>query len=325
MARLFRAAERQFGSVAAPDARRIAGLSPLRANRVLRALRDAAGIPRRQLETPVRRAALAIMRSHTPVRRLVSRHTRELLRRYHEKGLLATPIAERSVEDRFVEMTAGERGLYDAVEDYIATTYNQAAADERTAVGFVMTIYRRRLASSFQALRTTLERHLDAVAAAGDSPVGTGASDSPAPLFASLDEDVSDDETSDEAPDVDEVVVLEQQALAFEEAADIRGLLDGIGRLPPDGKVQELKRVIHELRRDGFAQAMVFTQYTDTMDFLREELAPGTLRRERPSRAFPSRARTGRRIGTPGEPTGHCRSRPRTDRSARTGRRAPCA
>ena len=30
--------------------------------------------------------------------------------------------------------------------------------------------------------------------------------------------------------------------------------------------------MIHELRRDGFAQAMVFTQYTDTMDFLREEL-----------------------------------------------------
>ena len=124
MARLFRAAERQFGSVAVSDARRIAGLSPLRANRVLRALRAAAGIPRRQLETPDRRAALAIMRSHTPVRHLVSRHTRELLRRYYEKGLLATPIAERSVEDRFVEMTAGERGLYDAVEDYIATTYN---------------------------------------------------------------------------------------------------------------------------------------------------------------------------------------------------------
>ena len=195
-----------------------------------------------------------------------------MLRRYHEKGLLATPIAERRVEDRFVEMTASERGLYDAVEDYVATTYNQAAADERTAVGFVMTIYRRRLASSFRALRTTLERHLRAVASAGDSPVGTGASDPPAVLFASLDEDVSDDETSDEARDVDEVTALEQQALAFEEAADIRGLLDGIGRLPTDGKVQELKRVIHELRRDGFAQAMVFTQYTDTMDFLREEL-----------------------------------------------------
>ncbi len=272
MAGLFRAAERGFGPMAASDARRIAGLSPLRANRVLRALRDPASIPRRQLETPERRAALTLMRSHTPVRHLVSRHTRELLRRYHENGLLATPIAVRRVEDRFVEMTADERALYDAVEDYIATTYNQAAADERTAVGFVMTIYRRRLASSFQALRTTLERHLGAVAAAGDSAVGADASDAPATLFATLDEDVSDDETSDEARDVDEVAALEQQALAFEEAADIQGLLDGIRGLPPDGKVQELKRVVLELRRDGFAQAMVFTQYTDTMDFLREEL-----------------------------------------------------
>ncbi len=83
---------------------------------------------------------------------------------------------------------------------------------------------------------------------------------------------MSDDETSDEARDADEVAALEQKALASEEAADIERLLDGIRRLPPDGKVQELKDVIQELRRDGFAQAMVFTQYTDTMDFLREEL-----------------------------------------------------
>ncbi len=271
MARLFRAAERHFGEMAAPDARRITGLSSLRAKRVLRALRDPASIPRRQLETPERRAALSVMRSHTPVRHLVSRHTRELLRRYHRKGLLPTPIADRKVEDRLVEMTAGERELYDAVEDYIATTYNQAAADERTAVGFVMTIYRRRLASSFQALSTTLQRHLDAVAMAGDAM--TGAGDPPSALVVGLDEDVSDDETSDEAREVDEVAMLEQQALAVEEAADVEVLLDGIRRLPPDSKLEELKSVIRELRGDGFGQAMVFTQYTDTMDFLREELS----------------------------------------------------
>ena len=87
-----------------------------------------------------------------------------------------------------------------------------------------------------------------------------------------LDDDVSDDETSDEARDADEVAMLERRALAVEEAADVQALLDGIRRLPPDSKVQELKGVIRELRGDGFAQAMVFTQYTDTMDFLREEL-----------------------------------------------------
>ena len=272
MARLFRAAERQFGEMTEPDARRITGLSGLLARRVLRALRDRASIPRRQLETAERRAALTVMRSHTPVRHLVSRHTRELLRRYHSKGLLATPVAERRVEDRLVEMTAGERALYDAVEDYIASTYNQAAAAERTAVGFVMTIYRRRLASSFQALRTTLQRHLDVVGEAGDASSGEGAGDPSAALFGGLNEDVSDDETSEEARDADEVALLEQRALAVEEAADIRTLLDGIGVLPPDSKLRELKNVIRELRKGGFAQAMVFTQYTDTMDFLRDEL-----------------------------------------------------
>ena len=272
MARLFRAAERQFGEMSEPDARRITGLSGLLAKRMLRALRDRASIPRRQLDTAERRAALTVMRSHTPVRHLVSRHTRELLRRYHSQGLLATPIAERRVEDRLVEMTADERGLYEAVEDYIASTYNQAAAEERTAVGFVMTIYRRRLASSFQALRTTLQRHLDVVAEAGEAPPGKGAGDLPSALFGVLDEDVSDDETSEEARDADDVAMLEQRALAVEEAADIRMLLDGISVLPPDSKLRELKNVIRELRQDGFGQAMVFTQYTDTMDFLREEL-----------------------------------------------------
>ena len=272
MAGLFRAAERQFGEMTESDTRRITGLSGLLAKRVLRALRDRASIPRRQLETADRRAALIVMRSHTPVRHLVSRHTRELLRRYHSKGLLATPVADRRVEDRLVEMTVDERALYDAVEDYIASTYNQAAVAERTAVGFVMTIYRRRLASSFQALRATLQRHLDVVAEAGDAPAGKGAGDLTVALFAGLDEDVSDDETSEEARDADEVAMLEQRALAVEEAADVRTLLDGIAVLPPDSKLRELKNVIRELLQDGFAQAMVFTQYTDTMDFLREEL-----------------------------------------------------
>ena len=148
MARLFQSVERRYGEVQTEDAQRLAGLSRLKANKVLRALRDAAGIPRRQLETIERRAAVKIMRAHTPIRRLVSRHTRELLRRYFKAGMLSTPIAERRVEDQFLEMTPDERALYEAVEDYIASTYNQADAKERTAVGFVMTIYRRRLASS---------------------------------------------------------------------------------------------------------------------------------------------------------------------------------
>lgn len=44
-------------------------------------------------------------------------------------------------------------------------------------------------------------------------------------------------------------------------------------KLPPDSKIEELKRVLADLRVDGYAQVMVFTQYTDTMDFIRAERA----------------------------------------------------
>ena len=91
----------------------------------------------------------------------MSRHTRNLLREYHARGLLDSPIAERDVDDVAVEMAPQERAVYEAVEDYISTTYENASPEKKNAVGFVMTVYRRRVASSFHALRRTLEKRLE--------------------------------------------------------------------------------------------------------------------------------------------------------------------
>ena len=54
--------------------------------------------------------------------------------------------------------------------------------------------------------------------------------------------------------------------------ADIGHLFERIGGLPPDSKLASLRSILAELRVGGYGQTMVFTQYTDTMDFLREEL-----------------------------------------------------
>ena len=259
LSRLFRAVEREHGALAQDEAQRRTELSPLQVRRVLRALRDEATIPRRQLNPAQRRAALALMRAYTPIRHLVSRHTRQLLRRYAQKGLLDAPIANRAVEDRFLPMTAAERALYEAVEAYISNTYNQAAAAERSAVGFVMTIYRRRVASSFAALRRTFEKRLDAMARRS---------------AASLDaeEDAPDDETLDEQPDADELEAQLRRALATDEREQIAELLERARSLPPDSKLASLQAALAELREQGCGQAMVFTQFTDTMDFLRTAL-----------------------------------------------------
>ena len=260
MARLFQATEQDHGFMPAEIVQRMTKLSKLRARKVIQALRDPSSIPRRRLENEERRAAVGLMRAYTPLRHLVSRHTRELLRRYAREGMLDTAIAERKVEDHFIDMSEAERELYDAVEAYIRTTYNQATAAEKAAVGFVMTTYRRRLASSVHALRVTLERHRAAI--------GTGDAVDPG----ALEDDAPDDEIADEILDTEELAALEQRALASEERQDIDTLLARIARCPPDSKLDRLKATIATLRRSGYEQTMVFTQYGDTMKFLREEL-----------------------------------------------------
>ncbi len=260
MAGLFQAVERKHGAVSRNAVENLTKLSSFKVKKVLRALRSTPSIPRRQLETPERRAAIAIMRTHTPIRVLVSRHTRELLRRYASAGMLSTPIAERHVEDRFIEMSDDERDLYEAVEEYISKTYNQAASTERSAIGFVMTVYRRRLASSFAALRATFERRRDRMV--------HGSVTSPD----IVEEDTPDDEVLDEIPDTDELTAMAMLAAGMEEQNEIEQLLERVLQLPADSKLGRLKETLDELRESGYRQVMVFTQFTDTMDFLRSAL-----------------------------------------------------
>ncbi|MFW6374585.1 MAG: DEAD/DEAH box helicase [Thermodesulfobacteriota bacterium] len=265
MAALFRSIEAAYGEVSDEEARRFASnRSKIKGRKILRALRDASNIPRRRLETDERRAAVRLMKAHTPIKRLISRHTRDLLRKYHQSGSLDTRIADRDVQDRSVIMTDAEQSVYRAVEDYISTTYNNADPDKRTAIGFVMTIYRRRLASSFHALARTLENRLCSVAGQCDPlPADPGR----------LEEDVLEDELSPEIMDAEEAAEMEAQVLAQEEKGDLEMLLDQIRRLPTDTKAAVLLEVLADLRADGFGQVMVFTQYTDTLDFLRSMVA----------------------------------------------------
>jgi SNF2 family DNA or RNA helicase len=266
LAGMFRATEKYYGSATEADTRRTGANSGLQAKRILSALRDAAAIPRRQMDFLTRGVALRLMRSQSPISRLISRHTRDLLRRYHKAGKMQTPIADREVEDRFVQLSADECQIYQEVENYISTTYNQASAKEKNAVGFVMTIYRRRLSSSFYALRHTLEDRLAAMKL-GHSPMQQESGD---------DAETAMFDAEDEVLAPDEVAEFKQAALAQEEKDDIAGLLAKIRRLPPDTKAGRLRGELENIRADGYSQTMVFTQYTDTMDFLRDELAAKT-------------------------------------------------
>ena len=264
MSQMFRAVESHFGETTLDSVMRyVQGGSKLTAKNILKALRDEAQLPRRQLSNDRRRAAITIMQANTPVARLVSRHTRELLRKYYEAGKISSRIATRLVDDEFVTLTQAERTLYEAVEDYISTTYNNASKAERSAVGFVMTIYRRRLASSFAALTHTLSKRI--------AKIKNSSAVSYVEEF-SLSEDISDDETDDEVMDIDTASQLEQEALKKEEVLELELLRDRISLLPTDTKAKKLLEKIQQLQAEGYKQIIIFTQYTDTMDFLRKFL-----------------------------------------------------
>jgi SNF2 family DNA or RNA helicase len=260
LSRLFRAFEVQYGEVSAEVVQEKNKTSRMKAAQLLRTLRDDATMPRRALSAADRNTALRILRQNSPVGRLISRNTRDLLRRYYKDGLISTPIADRDPQDIFLDMSEDERHIYELVDTYIRETYNKASVQTRTAVGFVMTIYRKRLASSFYALTKTLEKRLAAIKK-GDGSISS-----------TTDEDLPDDDLADELLDTDEVTEMEREALNFEERSSIEDLLLRVSSLPPDTKALELRTVIDELRVSGYSQVMVFTQFTDTMDFLRDQL-----------------------------------------------------
>jgi SNF2 family DNA or RNA helicase len=258
---LFRANEAQYGETPKGEAEKQTRLSGLKTRKVLQALRDPVSIPRRQLSPEGRRAAIAIFKRSTPVRALVSRHTRELLRKYFKSGKMSTAVATRQVEDRFIPLSSEEGDLYQQVETYISETYNAAAPEARNAVGFVMTMYRRRLASSFHALLKTMEKRKQGVGG-----VITAADET------RIDENVADQVEAGEEIDIETVSEDERRALAFEEIATIEKIVEEIKCLPTDTKAIELSEVLNDLKGSGYPQVMVFTQFTDTMDYLRDQL-----------------------------------------------------
>ena len=266
LAKLTQAADRWYEGVIERAVEQIGherGLNAIRRGRIKEAIREPRTKLRlRQLPAEEREAVLECLVAASPARALMSRHTRNLLREYRRRGLLDQPIADRMVRQEVIDMTPEERAIYEEVDSYIATAYNNASQDKRNAVGFIMTVYRRRVASSFAALRRTLEKRLARMNAPAEE-TEEGA----------LEEDLLLDDSADEPLSEDDAAHLERQALEAEEKDRIQTLLRETAKLSTDSKAVKLVERLSGAFEAGYACAIVFTQYTDTMNFLRDFVA----------------------------------------------------
>jgi ERCC4-related helicase len=193
---------------------------------------------------------------NTPLKDLMFRHTRDTLRQYYRLGLLDRDIPQRDVRDNAITLELNrEVPLYRAVSEYVRNFYRLAQKQERKALGFLMTLYRKRLTSSFYAIRESLQRRLDSLLEGAGSSITS--------------DDLSDIDEADDA-----VITGLESFLEPVDPREIEYLEDLLRQFENTGEDSKLSHLIDTLRRELIEResAIIFTQYTDTMDYLRESL-----------------------------------------------------
>jgi hypothetical protein len=204
------------------------------------------------------------LRANTPMRERVFRTTRDLLRHYVDDGVLprTTVIPRRQVVDHFIPMRPDESKLYDRIERYISRYYNAYMSGEKgqKALGFIMTVYRRRLTSSFVAIELSLQRRLEALLGKARA----------------IDLLTPDDLATLEDSSAIDLDALEGPALDFaNEVTELRNFLAELEKRPPqESKMERLRDELLAAFHAKHDTVVVFTQYTDTLGYLRDQLVP---------------------------------------------------
>lgn len=192
--------------------------------------------------------------TNTPLKDRMFRHTRDTLRQYYRRGLLDQDIPLREVQDNAIVLEpTREAVLYRAVSNYVRNFYRLAQKENRKALGFLMTLYRKRLTSSFYAVQQSLQRRLDALL----TQQGNG---------------LTPDDLA-ELDDADDAVIegLESylEPIDPKEIEYLEDLLHQFGNTGDDTKCAQFITTLRQELNER-ESAIVFTQYTDTMDYLRD-------------------------------------------------------
>jgi len=151
--------------------------------------------------------------------------------------------------------------LYEAVTEYVREGYNQAMREKRSYIGFLMILMQRLVVSSTSAIRTTLERRLEALAAPQEQLT----------LFPLTSEEEWADLDGQEQIDV----LLRTRLKALKnERAEVKLLLEAAARceqIGPDAKAEALLDWLYRLQSeesDPELKALVFTEFVPTQEML---------------------------------------------------------
>lgn len=181
-------------------------------------------------------------------------------------GPLFKPRTTQLIPITWSSRQQDQKALYDAVTEYVRLGYNQAIKEKKGYIGFLMLLMQRLVVSSTRAIRTTLERRLEALQAPGDQ----------LSLFPALDESEWPD--LDSQNQLDTLLTTRLKALD-NERAEVELLLETARRceaVGADAKAEALLNWIYKLQEeesDAGLKVLVFTEFVPTQEMLVEFLS----------------------------------------------------
>ena len=209
----------------------------------------------------------------TPVKSRVFRNTRQTLRMCQQAGLLDQNIPRRDIETRSVELGDAEP-LYDRVETYISDVYDQSKklleGKERTALGFVMTTYRQRLTSSLHAIEESLKRRRENLRSDLRDASEISESDLETGDIAGR-EEVLRREYGLRVDQIGANSPAGERVRQFE-LSELEAFIAQLYDVPEDPKLEQLIQDLTELSARGRDTVIIFTQYMDTLDAIKEKV-----------------------------------------------------
>lgn len=164
-----------------------------------------------------------------------------------------------------VVLTDAERTALAKVEDYVLSGYAQAERNKDTAIGFVMTVFQKLMASSLRALRQSLDGRRARLQERSAAPTLTK------PARKRYAEEYG--ELLEEENILASILADIAQSEA-NEVKELENLVQMLDEVPVDSKAEVLVRQLKELHHhDPHAKVILFTQFRETQSYLTERLA----------------------------------------------------
>ena len=191
---------------------------------------------------------------------------------YNKDGTPMFP--EKNIQTLPVEFTPQERELYEDITEYITEHYNLASQEENDAAGFAMVLYQKRLVSSIYAIQQSLRNRMESIKAGG-----ADLADLSELTKSLLDEYRDNPELLTEAQR--ERVEEELGAAAAsgdpdkieQELEMVRDLYNQAKAIKVDSKAERLREYVDGiLEEDPDEKILIFTEYTDTLEYLKGQV-----------------------------------------------------